>query len=799
MKIKKIIKKLNSGYIAKCNYIKYYKRCKINEKMILIEAQQGKEFNGNMYYIAKELATNEEYKEYEIYMSIVKAKKEEARRFFENKNINNIKFVETNTAKYYKIISSAKFLINDNTFLPFFIKKDEQVYFNTWHGTPLKSLGKKIKNDLHNIGNTQRNFLMSDYLLYPNEYTRDHMLEDYMITNLARNNNVVLEGYPRNTAFFDDTMKNEIKEKYNLQNKQVIAYMPTWRGTLSGQNSNIQEMNLEYIFEEMEDRLKENQIFFVNLHPIEKASVDFSKYKKVKPFPAEYETYEFLNVADVLVTDYSSVFFDFLNTGKKVILYAYDKESYLADRGLYMKLEELPFPIVEKIKDLIKEINTEKNYDDSEIKNMFCKFDRKDSSKLLCEKIIKNKDVDIKIEPIIGNEKKNILIYGGRLACNGITTSLKNLITSIDRNKNNYYVVVETNSVKKDISQLQEISQYVDYIPMKGRMNLTLTQKILFYLYKHKMINTKIYLKFTENAYKLDIKRVFPNFKIDAMVHFSGYGYKKILLFSQMQCKKTIFAHSDMYKEATAKGNISLDILKYAYNKYDKIALVTEDLIEPISKIVNLPEKYCVVHNIIEYKRVLDLAQKEVGFDSTTKSTVDLKRLNEILNSKSKKFITIGRFSKEKGHERLIKAFEKLWQKDNSIYLIIIGGMGVEYNNILGQVENSVCKSNIIIIKYVSNPYAILKRCDYFILPSFYEGFGIVIAEADILGKPVVSTDVVGPAKFMKKYGGRLVENTEEGVYKGLELLYDNKVKTMGVDFEKYNQDAIKEFENLLK
>ena len=77
MKIKKIIKKLNSGYIAKCNYIKYYKRYKINEKMILIEAQQGKEFNGNMYYIAKELATNEEYKEYEIYMSIVKAKKEE--------------------------------------------------------------------------------------------------------------------------------------------------------------------------------------------------------------------------------------------------------------------------------------------------------------------------------------------------------------------------------------------------------------------------------------------------------------------------------------------------------------------------------------------------------------------------------------------------------------------------------------------------------------------------------------------------------------------------------------------------
>ena len=50
----------------------------------------------------------------------------------------------------------------------------------------------------------------------------------------------------------------------------------------------------------------------------------------------------------------------------------------------------------------------------------------------------------------------------------------------------------------------------------------------------------------------------------------------------------------------------------------------------------------------------------------------------------------------------------------------------------------------------------------------------------------------------MKKYGGTLVENSNEGVYEGLELLYDDKVKTMNVDYEKYNQEAIKEFENLL-
>lgn len=798
MKLKKVIKKLNNGYIAKCNYIKYYKKCKLDSKMILLEAQQGKEYNGNMYYIAKELATNEEYKDYKIYMSIIKDKLKEAKKFFLNKNLSRIEFIQRDTNKYYRIISTAKYLINDNTFLPFFIKKEGQVYLNTWHGTPLKSLGKKIKNDFHNIGNTQRNFIMADYLLYPNEYTRNHMIEDYMISNLC-DNNVILEGYPRNTAFFDYDMREKIRKEYSLEGKQIIAYMPTWRGTLSGQNSNIQEMNLEYIFEEMEDKLSENQIFYVNLHPIEKATVDFSKYNKVKPFPAEYETYEFLNIADILVTDYSSVFFDFLNTGKKIILYTYDKESYLSDRGLYMELEELPFPIVDKMKDLIKEINSEKNYDDNKIRTEFCKYDKKDATKILCKKFIKNEKVDINIEKNKGNGKKNIFIYGGRLACNGITTSLKNLIASIDKSKNNYYIIIDTNIIKQDLNQLQELSEYVDYMAVKGRMNLTLFQKIIFFLYKYKCINTKMYLKFTEKAYQYEIKRIFANAKVDSIIQFSGYGYKKIILFSEMDCNKIIYLHSDMYKEATIKKNISLDVLKYAYNKYNKLALVTEDLIESTKKIMDVPRKNYITHNIIDYKRITELSKKDIKFDASTICTVDINKLNEILNSNNKKFINIGRFSKEKGHERLINAFERLWKKDNSIYLIIIGGQGPEYNNILDRVNQSICKNNMIIIKQISNPYSILEKCDYFVLSSFYEGFGIVIAEADILGKPVISTNISGPEKFMKKYGGTLVENSEDGLYNGLELLYANKIKPMNVDFEKYNAEAIKEFEKLIE
>ncbi len=798
MKIKKVVKKLNGNYIAKCNYMKYYKKLKIDEKMILLESQQGKEYYGNIYYLAKELIENEKYREYKIYMSIIGKKKKEAEDFLSIKNMNRINLVEINTKEYYKIISTAKYLINDNTFLPFFIKKDEQVYLNTWHGTPLKSLGKKIKNDFHNIGNAQKNFIISNYLLYPNEYTKNHMIEDYMIGNLC-DNTILLEGYPRNTVFFDNKLQNEIRKKFSLENKQIISYMPTWRGTLGKQNSSVQSENLKYIFEEMEENLSENQILYVNLHPIEKATVDFSNYNKVKPFPSEYETYEFLSISDMLVTDYSSVFFDFLNTRKKIILYTYDKESYLEDRGLYMGLEQLPFPIVNNVEELIKEINSKKDYDETKFIENFCKYDSKDSTKKICERVILNKRGRICEEKNNGNGKKNILIFGGKLACNGITSALKNLVISLDKDKANYYIVVETGAVKRNMNQLYDLSKYVNYIPIKGKTNLTLFQKILFYMYKNKFINTDFYMKYAKEAYKADIKRVFGNAKIDDVIHFSGYAYKKILFFSQFDCNKIIFAHSNMYEEAELKGNIRLDILKYAYNQYDKVALVTEDLLEPMKKILDNPNKYAIVNNIIDYKKVLKMATLPVAFDKNTESNIDLIKLNDILNGKSKKIITIGRFSKEKGHIRLIKSFEKIWSNNNRVYLIIIGGEGNDYNNILSEVENSKCKDNIIIIKYVSNPYAILNKCDYFILSSFYEGFGLVLAEADILGKPVVAPNIVGPSKFMEKHGGTLVQNSEDGIYEGLKLLMEDRIRPMNVNYEDYNNNAIKQFEKLLK
>ena len=795
----KILKEINVGYLNALKYVKYYERLEIDEKIIFLEAQNGRNANGNIFYIAQELNNNEEYRKFDIYVSIDSKVYKKTKISYKEKGLNNIIFVKAKSKKYYELLATAKYLITDISFDPCYIKKEGQVILNTWHGTPLKTLGRKVNGEFHDLGNIQKNFIQADYLLYPNEYMMNHMIEDYMIENLS-NAKIILEGYPRNTVFFDEKLKSKIRREQNLQNKEIFVYMPTWRGIVTRVENDEQQNEIQVYLEEIDRNLKENQEFFVNLHPFVSDIIDYTKLKKIKRFPKEYETYQFLAIADCLITDYSSVFYDFANTHKKIILFAYDEDEYLHDRGLYISFDELPFTKVDNVDDLIKEMNSYKKYNDVEFMETYCKYDNKDATKRICEAVILNKKNDLEYRNIKNNGKENVLIFAGNLAMNGITKSLLTLLNSVDTNKKNYFITYDTRAVSKHKENIRKLPENVGYIPIKGRMNIGFFKKLMMFLYSKRIF--KDYSKYIEKLkpdFRREIKRIYPNTNFSTVIQFNGYNIKRILLYSEFECNRIIFAHNDMYKEAVEKKNAQLPILKYAYENYDKVALVTEDLVEPISKIANINGKYHVVHNIIDYNKILEESKKEICYDEKTESTVEVEELNEILNSKNKKFITIGRFSKEKGHERLIDAFEKLYKKDNSIYLVIIGGYGKEYENILEKVQNLSCKDHIIVIKYVSNPYAILKKCDYFILPSFYEGFGIVIAEADILGKPLVATNIVGPSKFMQKYGGTLVENSEAGVYEGLQLLYENKIKPMNVDFDEYNKEAIKEFEKLLK
>jgi CDP-glycerol glycerophosphotransferase len=145
-----------------------------------------------------------------------------------------------------------------------------------------------------------------------------------------------------------------------------------------------------------------------------------------------------------------------------------------------------------------------------------------------------------------------------------------------------------------------------------------------------------------------------------------------------------------------------------------------------------------------------------------------------------------------------MNAFNTFYQNHKDSYLIIIGGYGNLHQKTVDYAKRLSCGNNIIIIKSILNPICILKKCDLFILSSFYEGLGLAILEADTVGVPVISTDIPGPKSFIMQNKGYLVENSEAGILQGMNDFISGKVKVMNIDFEEYNNNCKIQFENLL-
>lgn len=796
-RIKKIHQKMTDQFWrAKQRYIRYYETLPLDETAILLESEHGKKINGNIFYIIRYLSGSERYAGYKIYLSSMGRYQKKFQAFLQQHGIENVNITMLASDEYMRLLSSAKYLINDTSFGPYFIKKEGQVYFNTWHGTPLKAMGRQDQGGYASIGNIQKNFAASDYLLYPNRFMQEHMVRDYMLQNICKGH-VLLSGYPRNEVFFDLTGRETLREELELSGKRVYACLPTWRD--SRKNSQKSHVYMQYYLFEIDRQLNGDEVFYVNLHPLAKSGIDFKAYEHIRPFPEKYETYEFLNLADALITDYSSVFFDFAVTRRKIILFPYDEKEYLADRGMYLDLHELPFPRVYSVNALLSELRSEKKYDDAPFLRRFCPYENSQASKMLCDRVILGEDTGITEESMPDNGKENVFIYTGNLAANGITTSLRSLLNTVDLTERNYYLTFVQEKIKRNEPALKQFPAGVSYYATTGDMNLTIPDRITRKLFKIRLIPAKRYMQYMGKRVRQDFKRSFGDVRADTVIQFNGYEQEVILQFSTFSGRNIIFVHNDMLQEIKTKKNQRLDVLRYAYQHYDRVAVVTEDLYKSTSAIAGEKGNIKVVKNTIGYRSVLEKSGADLKLEPCTSCSVAEERLYEILKSDSAKFISIGRFAPEKGHIRLVQAFYRLWKENRDIRLIIMGGYSLNrcYEELIELIHTLGLEDYVILLMKVPNPFPILKACDYFVLSSFYEGFGLVLAEADILGKPVISTDITGPRGFMKQNHGTLVEDSEDGLYQGMASMLRGKIAPMNVDYEAYNQEAVAEFEKL--
>ena len=514
--------KLNNLRECKVNsniYDAYFNQ-DIDENSIYVESRNGFDFTGNMFRIVEELSTGK-YGDFRIYVfaqSHIRPKIEEYKR---NYNLNIYRIIDSED-EACRILHNVKYIFADSGIRYKYVKKPGQVLINTWHGTIMKLMGIDNVHEQLSMGIIQRSLLFSDYLALPSDYLQDRLLSSFMLEDIYPGK-VLLEGYPRNSVFLDEDKRSEFKSKFDLTDHEIFIYMPTFKGIVDDRKDEKQKDDVSHFLDQIDDGLKDNQVLFVKLHPYNTQQLDFSKFTHIRPFPMGFEIYDIVNMADCLITDYSSVFFDFANTGRKIIIFNYDEEEYLADRGFYFPLSELPFPKVQTVEDLIGEMNAPKEYDDEQFIERFCQYENVDSVRHICETIFLGNDSYRSAQ--IGNGKSSVLIYGGDLSDEGILNSLVEFTRNINGEKYNVFITFcpwMKNIKENHADIIERFPESVGFLPFSANIMPTIKEK-LDYNKLFKNCNSKNYTDILRKFFERSFQQQYGNMRFDYIISVDDF------------------------------------------------------------------------------------------------------------------------------------------------------------------------------------------------------------------------------------------------------------------------------------
>lgn len=349
----------------------------VDDKTIIFIAYHGRGYSCNPKYIHKYLLTQERFKDYNMVWAVKK---------FKITKIEGAKVIRYNGLKYFYYMSKAKYWVINCKMPKHIVKKPEQVYLQTWHGTPLKRLAHDIQVQegttfyrsemtFRQMANTYDDDVKKyTYMISPNHFSTEVFQSAFQI-NRER---LIETGYPRNDYLTNITQVeiDELKLKYNIPpDKKVILYAPTWRDNTY--NTRGYTFELEADFEKWKRVLGDEYVVLFKPHYliVNKLKHDEELRDFVKNVRAGRDINELYVIADVLITDYSSVFFDYANLNRPMYFYMFDLEQYAEElRGFYFDIyKTLPGEIITDEDTLLAKIK-EGAYDDAKLADFNAEF-----------------------------------------------------------------------------------------------------------------------------------------------------------------------------------------------------------------------------------------------------------------------------------------------------------------------------------------------------------------------------------------------------------------------------------------
>lgn len=387
-KFKKMLKNKNTAY--KLAYFHRYLKQPVKENVILFETFMAKNYSDSPKYIYEYIAQN--HPEYECVWAI----NDGAKIPYGAKTVKRFSF------QYVYYLAVSKYLVFNVRPPLWYRKREEQVFLETWHGTPLKRLVFDQEEVTSASPKYKQQFYRQrkdwDFLVSANPFSTKTFRSCFLYEG-----EMLEYGYPRNDILYwpnKDEIAQQLKEKLGIpKDKKTILYAPTWRDD-QHYGSGQYKFELALDLKLMKERLQDDYVVLLRTHHYISDHIDVSG---LGDFVINLSSYDDISeiylISDICITDYSSVFFDYANLKRPILFYTYDFDKYKNQlRGFYIDMNtEVPGPllytseqVVQAIED-IDEITEEYKERYDQFYDRFCCYDDGHASEHVAEAMLAKK------------------------------------------------------------------------------------------------------------------------------------------------------------------------------------------------------------------------------------------------------------------------------------------------------------------------------------------------------------------------------------------------------------------------
>lgn len=347
--IKNSLKKLYLNNKS-AEFEKISRNTRVDPKLVVFEAYQGRNYGCSPKAIYKYMLSAPEFSDYS-YVWV-----------FRDLNAHGEFPPNTRTVKFeskdaFLAYAQAGMWITNSRLRDFYVPKKNQKYVQCWHGTPFKKIGCDVKAAGNATSTVQE--IYDDYtneakriscFVSPSDFTTSRLISAFNLETLGKENCIIQQGYPRNDSLFNTDSKSVENFKNRLsipKNKKVILYCPTFRD--SQYSSGGYTLKPAIDFDSLKRNCGDDFVVLFRAHYFIANSFDFEKYSGYVVNVSDYDDINDLYlISDILITDYSSVFFDYANLRRPMLFYLYDFEEYKNNmRDFYFGTAMLPGPVVQ--------------------------------------------------------------------------------------------------------------------------------------------------------------------------------------------------------------------------------------------------------------------------------------------------------------------------------------------------------------------------------------------------------------------------------------------------------------------